>query len=185
MNSVSSVERPPKQPHGLVIVNTGEGKGKTTAALGMVLRSLGHDLHVCVLQFIKSEDGQWGEIKAAEKFNIEWHKLGDGFVRHLDTQEDSIQKAIQAWSIARQKISSGLYQLIVLDEFTYLLHFGWLSSYAVIDWLKANKPPELHLVITGRYAPPELIDYADLVTEMQLIKHPYQQGIHGQIGIEY
>jgi cob(I)alamin adenosyltransferase len=185
MNPISSVEPKNKPTRGLVIVNTGNGKGKTTAALGMVLRSLGHNHRVCVIQFIKSENGQWGEIKAAEKLNLEWLKLGDGFVFDPAARADSAAKAIQAWGIAQQKISSGLYQLIVLDEFTYPLHFGWLLSAAVIDWLKTNKPPELHLVITGRYAPPELVDYADLVTEMQLVKHPYQQGIAGQPGIEY
>jgi cob(I)alamin adenosyltransferase len=184
MNPISANESKKKQPHGLVIVNTGDGKGKTTAALGMVLRSLGHGYRVCVLQFIKSENGLWGEIKAAEKLNLEWLKLGDGFAFD-PAQKGSAGKASQAWVIAQQKISSGLYQLIVLDEFTYPLHFGWLSNTEVIDWLKAHKPPDLHLVITGRYAPPELIDYADLVTEMQLVKHPYQQGIAGQPGIEY
>ncbi|MDI6694983.1 MAG: cob(I)yrinic acid a,c-diamide adenosyltransferase [Anaerolineales bacterium] len=170
---------------GLVIVNTGDGKGKTTAALGMLLRAWGRDMRVCVVQFIKAETGQWGEIKAARKLGIEWLSTGDGFTWTSRDIDETIARARHGWEIAQQKISSGAYDLIVLDEFTYALHYEWLDTRQVIEWLKVNRPPELHLVITGRNAPPALIEFADLATEMTLLKHPYEQGIGAQPGVEF
>jgi cob(I)alamin adenosyltransferase len=170
---------------GLVIVNTGEGKGKTTAALGMLLRAWGRNFRLCVIQFIKSETGSWGEVKAAHKLGIEWHKSGDGFTWLSKDMDETIALAQQGWELAKSKIASGEYDLILLDEFTYPLHFGWLDTAQVIEWLRANKPPELHLVITGRSAPEALLEYADLVTQMSVIKHPYDQGISAQPGIEF
>lgn len=170
---------------GLVIVNTGEGKGKSTAALGIVLRAWGRDFRLCVIQFIKAETGQWGEVKAARKLGIEWHSMGDGFTWTSKDMQQTIARAEKGWELAQEKIQSGQYDLIVLDEFTYPLHFGWLDTDKVIEWLKANRPPELHLVITGRDAPAALIAYADLVTEMLAIKHPFEQGIKAQAGIEF
>ena len=170
---------------GLVIVNTGNGKGKTTAALGLLLRAWGRDLRVCVIQFIKAETGGWGEIKAARKLGIEWHKTGDGFTWLSKDMDETIARALYGWQIAQEKIASGEYDLIVLDEFTYPLHFGWLDTNSVITWLQTHRPADLHLVITGRDAPAELIEYADLVTEMNVIKHPYEQGIPAQPGIEF
>jgi cob(I)alamin adenosyltransferase len=170
---------------GLVIVNTGDGKGKTTAALGLLLRAWGRGFRVCVVQFLKAETGQWGEIKAARKLGIEWNATGDGFTWMSKDMEETVARALHGWDIAQQKIVSGEYDLIVLDEFTYALHYEWLDTQAVIDWLQANRPPALHLVITGRSAPQALIDYADLVTEMKVIKHPYEQGITAQAGIEF
>jgi cob(I)alamin adenosyltransferase len=170
---------------GLVIVNTGDGKGKTTAALGMLLRAWGRDMRVCVVQFIKAETGQWGEIKAARKLGIEWLSTGDGFTWTSRDIDETIARARHGWEIAQQKISSGAYDLIVLDEFTYALHYEWLDTRQVIEWLKIYRPPELHLVITGRNAPPALIEFADLATEMTLLKHPYEQGIGAQPGVEF
>ncbi len=170
---------------GLVIVNTGEGKGKSTAALGLLLRAWGRGFRVCVIQFIKAETGQWGEVKAAKKLGIEWHTTGDGFTWTSKDMDQTTARAVKGWELAQEKITSGQYDLIVLDEFTYALHFGWLETTQVIDWLKANKPADLHLVITGRDAPADLIQYADLVTEMLAIKHPFEQGIKAQAGIEF
>ena len=170
---------------GLVIVNTGEGKGKSTAALGILLRAWGRGFRVCVIQFIKAETGQWGEVKAAKKLGIEWHTTGDGFTWTSKDMDETTARAVKGWELAQQKIISGGYDLIVLDEFTYPLHFGWLDTMQVIGWLKANKPTDLHLVITGRDAPAELVVYADLVTEMLAIKHPFEQGIKAQAGIEF
>jgi cob(I)alamin adenosyltransferase len=99
--------------------------------------------------------------------------------------DETIAKAISGWQLAQEKIASGEYDLILLDEFTYPLHFGWLDTAEVLAWLKDHKPPELHLIISGRHAPPELIDFADLVTEMCLVKHPFDQGIPPQAGIEF
>jgi cob(I)alamin adenosyltransferase len=170
---------------GLLIVNTGEGKGKTTAALGMVLRAWGRGFRICVIQFIKAETGQWGEIKAAKKLGIEWHSMGDGFTWTSKDMDETTARALHGWEIAKEKIASNQYDLIVLDEFTYALHFDWLNTGEVLEWLRLNRPPGLHLVITGRSAPEALIEQADLVTEMRLIKHPYDQGIQAQPGIEF
>jgi cob(I)alamin adenosyltransferase len=170
---------------GLVIVNTGKGKGKTTAALGMLFRSWGHYFQACVIQFIKAETGQWGEVKAARKLGIEWYKMGDGFTWDSADMEQTIAHAREGWRLAQEKILSDDYDLILLDEFTYPLHLGWLEVEEVITWLKANKPLRLHLLITGRDAPQELIDYADLVTEMTSVKHPFDQGVPAQPGVEF
>jgi cob(I)alamin adenosyltransferase len=170
---------------GLVIVNTGNGKGKSTAAFGLLLRAWGRGLRVCVVQFIKSETGKWGEIKAAQKLGIDWFTTGDGFTWTSKDMDETVARAIAGWEVAKEKIISNNYDVIVLDEFTYAMHFEWLDTNQVIDWFKANKPEDLHLVITGRDAPTELIEYADLVTEMLEVKHPYQQGILAQAGIEF
>lgn len=170
---------------GLVIVNTGNGKGKSTAMLGTLFRAWGRDMRVCVIQFIKAETGNWGEIRAARKLEIEWHALGDGFTWTSKDLEESGNKARKAWALAQEKIASNNYDLIALDEVMYAFHYGWLNVNQVIEWLRANKPSDLHLILTGRDAPPELIEYADLVTEMREIKHPFQKGILAQAGVEF
>lgn len=170
---------------GLLIVNTGDGKGKTTAALGMVLRAWGRGFRICVIQFIKAETGQWGEIKAAKKLGIEWHTTGDGFTWLSKDMDETTARALHGWEIAKEKIASDQYDLIVLDEFTYTMVYKWLDADQVMEWLRLNRPSNLHLVITGRSAPDALIQQADLVTEMKVIKHPYEQGITAQPGIEF
>ena len=171
---------------GLVIVNTGNGKGKSTSAFGVLLRAWGRGFRVCVVQFIKAETGQWGEIKAARKLGIDWFTTGDGFTWTSKDMDETVARARNGWEIAREKILSRNYDLVILDEFTYTMHFGWLETTPVIDWLKANKPEDMHLVITGRDAPQALMDYADLVTEMREVKHPFTtQGIQAQPGIEF
>jgi len=174
-----------KVKQGLVIVNTGNGKGKSTSAFGMILRSWGRGFRVCVVQFIKAETGKWGEIKAAKKLGIDWFAKGNGFTWTSKDMDETVARARDGWDVAKEKITSGNYDLIVLDEFTYALSLGWLDTAQVIDWLRANKPANLHLVITGRDAPASLVDYADLVTEMQEIKHPFQKGILAQAGVEF
>jgi cob(I)alamin adenosyltransferase len=174
-----------KTKQGLVIVNTGNGKGKSTSAFGMVLRSWGRGFRICVVQFIKAETGQWGEIKAAKKLGIEWLSTGDGFTWTSKDMDETIARAQHGWELAKERISSGAYDLIVLDEFTYALSFGWLNTAQVIEWLQLNKPAGLHLVITGRDAPPALIEYADLVSEMLEVKHPFQKGIIAQAGVDF
>jgi len=170
---------------GLLIVHTGKGKGKTTAAIGMLLRAWGRGMRVCVIQFIKAETGKWGEVKAAQKLGIEWHITGDGFTWLSKDMDETIQKVRKGWQLAQEKIASNEYDIILLDEFTYPLHYGWIEIAEVLAWLQANKPDGLHLVITGRDAPPELMAYADLVTEMISVKHPHEQGIKAQPGIEF
>jgi len=174
-----------KERRGLVLVFTGNGKGKTTAALGTLFRAWGRDFRVCVIQFLKAETGAWGEVKAAQRLGIEWHKTGDGFTWTSKDVDETRAKALHGWELAKQKIASGEYDLVILDEFTYPLAFGWLDPVEVIEWLRSHKPPQMHLIITGRDAPPLLIEYADLVTEMREVKHPFAIGVKAQVGIEY
>jgi cob(I)alamin adenosyltransferase len=171
---------------GLVIVNTGDGKGKTTAALGIVLRAWGRGMRVCVVQFLKNEHARFGEIRAAEKLGIEWLSTGDGWTWTSRDGSETRARARAAWDLAQEKIAGGGYDVIVLDEFTYPLYFGWLDTAEVLRWLAGHKPPMQHVVITGRYAPPALVEFADLVTEMHEVKHPFaQQQIRAQAGIEF
>ena len=170
---------------GLLIVNTGDGKGKSTAAFGMVLRAWGRNFRICVIQFIKAETGQWGEIKAARKLGIEWITTGDGFTWTSKDMDETVARARHGWEVAKEKISSGNYDLIVLDEFTYTMVYNWLDTNEALEWLRLNRPSDLHLVITGRSAPAALIAQADLVTEMHPVKHPYEQGIQAQAGVEF
>ncbi len=170
---------------GLLIVFTGDGKGKITAALGTIFRAWGRGLTPCVIQFMKAETGQWGEVKAAKKLGLEWHTEGDGFTWKSKDLAESAEKALLAWALAQEKIVSDAYDLILLDEFTYPLHFGWLDTTDVLTWLKAHKPPRLHLIITGRSAPVALLELADLVTEMCQVRHPYEKGVKAQPGIEF
>lgn len=170
---------------GLVIVNTGNGKGKTTAALGLLFRAWGRGMRISMLQFLKNEHAKYGEIKAAEKLGIEITPTGDGFTWTSKDMDETTARALHGWELAKEKIISGNYDMVILDEFTYTLHYEWLDTDEVIHWLKENKPPMMHLVITGRSAPEKLIEFADLVTEMQEIKHPFNEGIKGQPGVEF
>ncbi|MCI0527914.1 MAG: cob(I)yrinic acid a,c-diamide adenosyltransferase [Nitrospira sp.] len=173
-----------KSRRDLVIVHTGHGKGKTTAALGVVTRAWGNGMRVVMLQFIKHTTARWGEVKALEKMGIEIIPLGSGFTWKSKDLEKDKALARQGWNICKEKIQSGQYDIVVLDELTYTLTYGWLPMDEVLEVLK-NRPEGLHVIITGRDAPQELIDFADLVTEMRKIKHPYDQGIRAQLGIEY
>jgi cob(I)alamin adenosyltransferase len=169
---------------GLVIVNTGKGKGKTTAAMGLLLRAWGQGLRVCMLQFIKARTANWGEEKAARKMGMEMIPLGSGFTWLSDNIEHDKALAREGWEICRQKMLSGNYDLVVLDELTYVLKYGWLSWEDVRDTLD-QRPAGMHVVVTGRYAPPELVAYADLVSEIIEVKHPYHAGVKAQKGIEF
>lgn len=171
---------------GLVLVNTGNGKGKTTAALGLAMRAWGRGMRVGVVQFLKHATARTGEARAAERMGIDWVGTGDGWSWIGSDVVGKEGRARQGWERAKEWIVSGRYDVVVLDEFTYLLHYGWLATAEVVQWLAEHKPPMLHLVITGRYAPEALIACADLVTEMREVKHPYrEQGIRAQPGIEF
>ena len=169
---------------GLVIVNTGKGKGKTTAAMGLLLRAWGQGLRVCMLQFIKAKTANWGEEKAARKIGIEMIPLGDGFTWLSQNIEHDKALAREGWELARQKILSGNYDLIVLDEMTYVFKYGWLPWEEVQETFD-QRPAGMHIVVTGRYAPPELIAYADMVSEVTEVKHHYRAGVKAQKGIEF
>ena len=170
---------------GLLMVFTGDGKGKTTAALGMALRAAGHGMKVCFIQFIK---GSWkyGEMEAVKRFgdSIDFRVMGRGFTWKSENIEEDRRLAREAWAFARTAMDSGEYRMVVLDEFTYLLNFGMIETEAAMD-VFARKPADLHLVVTGRNAPEILTAAADLVTEMRAVKHPYQAGIKAQKGVEF
>ncbi|HEY9846292.1 MAG TPA: cob(I)yrinic acid a,c-diamide adenosyltransferase [Candidatus Caenarcaniphilales bacterium] len=171
---------------GLIILHTGNGKGKTTAALGMVLRSLGHGYRVAIVQFIK---GAWEPAEKAVfshwQGQLEFHALGEGFTWETQDRERDIQKAQQAWETAMTFIQNPEFKLVLLDEVNVALKHGYLSVEQVLEGL-AQKPVDSHVILTGRGAPAALIERADLVTEMTLIKHPFrEQGVKAQPGIEY
>ena len=178
---------------GLIIIYTGTGKGKTTASLGAALRALGHGWRVLVIQFFK---GDWpvvfGEVEMGKRLapQLEILQLGKGFVKYMGDKkpfDEHVAAAKEALRVAKEKITSGAYDLIVLDELIYAIDYAGvqLVSLAEVMALLDAKPPSLHLVLTGRNAPQALIDRADLVTEMREIKHPWQQKIPAQVGIDY
>ncbi len=168
----------------LVIVNTGDGKGKTTAALGLLLRAWGRGMRVCMLQFIKTTTGNYGENRAARKLGVELIPLGKGFTWLSKDIEQDKALARRCWTLATEKLYSGQYDIVILDELTYALTYGWLPMDEVLETLQ-GRPDGVHVVITGRDAPAKLIDFADLVTEMREIKHPYKVGVKAQPGIEF
>ena len=169
---------------GLLIVYTGHGKGKTTAALGAVFRALGRGLRVAVVQFIK---GKWktGERVFAERLpELTFKVMGEGFTWESDDLSKDRAAARNAWSTAAELIASGEHALVVLDEITYCFHYDFLALDDVLAALK-TRPPHVNVIATGRNAPQALCDLADVVTEMGLVKHPFQQGRKAQVGIDY
>jgi len=169
---------------GRIIIHTGDGKGKTTAALGTVFRALGHGQRVCVIQFIKGQ-GNYGERIFAEKLdNLDWHICGKGFVFKKENVEEDRKIAEQGFALAAEIIDSDRYDLVVLDESTYLPALDFLAADRIVEALQA-KPERLSIIVTGRKAPPELVEIADTVSEVRVVKHAYQQGIKAQKGIEF
>ena len=178
--------RAERKHKGLLIVNTGNGKGKTTAALGIALRAWGRDMRIGGVQFFKHQNANFGELRALQKMGVTMTPMGDGFTWTSRDLDETQAKALHGWALAQERIASGDYDIFVLDEFTYLLHFGWLDTAGVLTWIAEHKPPRMHLIVTGRDAPQALLDAADLVTEMREIKHPLrEQGIRAQKGIEF
>ena len=169
---------------GLVIVNTGNGKGKTTASLGLMFRAWGQGMKTVMLQFIKTKTSNFGENKAARKLKIEMIPLGAGFTWLSRDIEKDKALAREGWEIAKEKLVSDVYDVVILDELTYLMKYGWLPVEDVLEALR-QRPRWQHVIITGRDAPEELIEYADLVTEMKEIKHPYKSGTKAQAGVEF
>lgn len=175
-----------RKQKGLLIVNTGNGKGKTTAALGILMRAWGRDMRIGGIQFFKHANANFGELRAMERMGVTLTPMGDGWTWTSRDIDETQAKALHGWETAKERIVSGDYDIFLLDEFTYVLHFGWLDPAEVVAWIQAHKPSMLHLIITGRNAPQALIDAADLVTEMREIKHPFaDQGIKAQKGIEF
>jgi len=170
---------------GLLIVNTGKGKGKSTAAFGMVLRALGHGMKVGVVQFGKGSRVT-GERLALEKFGaqIEIYAEGEGFTWETQDRAGDIARAEAAWARARAMILDDSFDMVLCDELNIVLRYDYLDLAAILEVLEQRHPMK-HVIITGRNAKPELIEAADLVTEMELIKHPFRSGIKGQIGVEF
>jgi cob(I)alamin adenosyltransferase len=170
---------------GLLMVNTGPGKGKSTAAFGLVLRALGHGWPVGVVQFVK---GAWdtGEKHALERFSdlIQWHTMGEGFTWETQDRQRDITAATRAWSKARELMDDPAIRLLVLDELNIALRYDYLPLAEVLAALKSRRG-DLNIMVTGRNAKPELVEIADLVTEMTLVKHHFAAGVKAQLGIEF
>jgi cob(I)alamin adenosyltransferase len=181
-------EREPMPPlrrqRSLVLVNTGDGKGKSTAAFGVVLRAVARGWRVSVVQFVKS--GRWkvGEEQVCRRLGVDWARTGDGFTWLTDDLERSRALAGAAWELARETIAGGEHRLVVLDEVTYPMNWGWIPIPDVVAALR-HRPEPVNVIATGRDAPPELIEVADTVTEMTKVRHAYDRGVRAKRGLDF
>ncbi len=190
--AMSDQHQPPSEPpatagvreSSLVLVHTGDGKGKSTSAFGTAMRAVARGWNVAVIQFLKSGDWKVGEEKVGRDLGIDWWTIGDGFTWDSKNLEESEAISREAWRTAREKIESGAYQLVVLDEITYPINWGWIPLDEVIGALR-DRPDTVNLILTGRDAPQQLIDLADTVTEMRKIKHAFDRGVMARRGIDY
>lgn len=192
-DAMTADERPRrrKRERPLLLVNTGQGKGKSTAAFGIMLRAWAQGWRIGVYQFVKSGKWRVGEHKAAmllsdsdEGGTIDWFKMGDGWTWTSRDLEQSADLAREGWEEVRRRLADETYDLLLLDEFTYPMKFGWVDTAEVVEVL-ANRPGHQHVLITGRDAPAELVEIADLVSEVTKVKHPFDEGHRGQKGIEW
>ena len=170
---------------GVVLVHTGEGKGKSSSAFGVAFRAAGWGMKVCVIQFIK---GKWktGEERAARQFdNIEWHALGDGFTWDTKNPAQDIKTSREIWELCKAKVRSEEFDLVLFDEINYCSGYGWISGEEIANFIRDEKPKWMHIILTGRNAAAEVIEVADTVTEMKMIKHAYQSDIPATQGIEF
>jgi cob(I)alamin adenosyltransferase len=177
-------EPPAVRPRSLVLVNTGDGKGKSTAAFGVVMRAVARDWNVCVIQFIKSGKWKVGEEAVARRLGVEWLKGGDGFTWESKNLDESEGRAAAAWQLAAAAIAGGSYELVVLDEVTYPINYGWIDGGEVVAAIR-DRPAHVNLVLTGRNAPEAIVEVADTVTEMVKIRHAYDRGIRARRGIDF
>lgn len=171
------------QDKGLLLVLTGNGKGKSSSAFGMVARALGHGLKVGVAQFIKNRRDTGEEAFFNQFSEMDWHVLGDGFTWDTQSLEQDIATAQRGWQVAQRMLADASYDLVVLDELTYLINYHYLAEQPILDAIR-NRPPQQHVVVTGRAACQSLIDLADTVSEIQDVKHAYRAGIQAQKGID-
>lgn len=171
------------QEKGLLLILTGNGKGKSSSAFGMAARALGYDMNVGVAQFIKGRSDTGEEAFFSRQPGVEWHVLGEGFTWETQDRERDIQKAREGWEVARRMLSDPAIHLVILDELTYTLKYGYLDIAQVLADIAA-RPPMQHVVVTGRGAPQALIDAADTVTELMDVKHAWRAGIKAQPGID-
>lgn len=171
-------------PKSLLLVHTGHGKGKSSSAFGVMMRGIARGWNVCVVQFIKSGDWNVGEEKIGRQMGVEWHSFGSGFTWDSANLELDKQLARDSWYRAKNFLDSGRFDLLILDELTYLLTWAWVDEEEVVNSL-TRRPPHVNVVVTGRDAPHRLIDVADTVTEMRNVKHAYQAGFKALRGIDY
>ncbi len=185
-------EPPTKQPDhseierlkSLVIVNTGDGKGKSTSAFGVIFRALGRDWDTAVIQFLKSGKWKTGETAMAKKLGVDWWEIGEGFTWDSDDLDEDQAIALEAWKQACEVIENGRHRLLVLDEITYPINWGWIPEDEVIDAVR-NRPENTNIILTGRDASDSLIKLSDTVTEMKKVKHVYDKGVLAKKGIDY
>ncbi len=172
---------------GLLMVNTGDGKGKTTAAIGVVVRAAGRGLKCCIVQFMKSKNDRYGEHESLEQLGVEIHTMGDGFTWDTKDPAQDIRTSEETWALCLEKMRTEDYDLVVFDELVYVLDYKFLDVNKLLEEIKMirEKQPHLHIIMTGRNAPAELVEAADLVTEMREVKHPFHAGIYAQQGIEF
>jgi cob(I)alamin adenosyltransferase len=173
-----------KTAPSLVLVNTGDGKGKSTAAFGVVMRAVAQGWRVAVVQFLKSGEWHVGEEDTARKLGVEWRAIGEGFTWDSENLDEDQAVAQEAWRTAAAIINAGEHRLVVLDEITYPMTWGWIDTAEVVETIR-NRPEKVNVIATGRDAPAELIELADTVTEMRSIKHAYDRGIVAKKGIDY
>jgi cob(I)alamin adenosyltransferase len=171
-------------PASLVLVNTGDGKGKTTAAMGTVVRGVARGWKVCVIQFIKSGRWRTGEERVARQLGVDWWATGDGFSWESEDLDRSAALARAAWEAAKDRISSAVYDLVVLDEVTYPMTWDWISTQEVVETIR-DRPARVSVIATGRDAPEALIGVADTVTEMRKVRHAYDRGVRARRGIDF
>ena len=171
---------------GLLIVHTGKGKGKSTAAFGMIFRALGHGMPVAIVQFVK---GKWqtGERVALDRFGdlVSINTMGEGFTWETQDRQRDLAAARAAWEQAKTLIAAGHHRIVLLDELNIVLRYDYLPIEEVVTFLRDGKPEHVHVIVTGRNAKDELIEAADLVTEMTMLKHPFRSGVKAQQGVEF
>ncbi|MCG7493858.1 cob(I)yrinic acid a,c-diamide adenosyltransferase [Thalassobius sp. Cn5-15] len=172
---------------GLIIVNTGKGKGKSSAAFGMIFRCIAHDMKCAVVQFIKGGMSTGERDLILDKFSdtCSFHTMGEGFTWETQDRDRDVEMAQAAWEKAKELIRDDSHKMVLLDEINIALRYDYIDVNEVVQFLEEEKPPMTHVVLTGRNAKEELIEAADLVTEMELVKHPFRAGIKAQIGVEF
>jgi cob(I)alamin adenosyltransferase len=173
-----------RRADSLVVVNTGNGKGKSSAAFGMMIRAIARGWNVAVVQFIKSGDWNTGEETIARQLGVDWHAFGEGFTWDSDDLSNDRAHAANGWAKAVEIMNAGEHQLVIFDELTYLSSFNWLDISEIVSAI-SNRPSHVNVIITGRDAAPALIEIADTVTEMREVKHAYQQGVRAMRGLDY
>jgi cob(I)alamin adenosyltransferase len=178
------VKPPLTRQRSVVIVNTGDGKGKSTAAFGVILRAVARGWGVSVIQFVKSDKWKVGEEQVCRELGVEWARTGDGFSWLSDDLERSRALAGAAWDLAAATIAAGEHELVVLDEITYPINWGWIDGATVAAALR-ERPERVNVIATGRDAPPELLAVADTVTEMRKVKHAYDRGVRAKRGLDF